>query len=444
MNDNQTKDWRRIFADLTDRLFPERQFYYRSRGIVRFVSLNKPAQGILTVVLVASFGWVVFASVYLLFKDQIIESKNLRIANMESAYEQLAQELSDTRDHFVSLTSDLEHKHKQLMDIVKYKGSLEKRLSALTGDLNTVISERDQALTVKRALREQVERLEDDLEATTTHNSQLSNSLNETRSTLSQITEDRDGARQLHSVAAERVTKLELRLTGLKASQQSLINRIQDRTHTSVGEMESMVRLTGLNIGDLLSKASPGTTGQGGPLVNLDASKSANEFVGMGNDFENSVLELELHLARWEGLQQVLQALPLTPPADSYYLSSGFGKRRDPFTKRLAMHYGLDFAGPFKTIVRTTAAGVVKFAGRKGPYGRFVEIDHGLGLKTRYAHLHKTLVKKGQKVEFRQKVGMMGSTGRSTGSHVHYEVLFNGKSQDPQKFLKAGRYVFKE
>ena len=310
---------------------------------------------------------MVFASVYLLFKDQIIESKNLRIANMESAYEQLAQELSDTRDHFVSLTSDLEHKHKQLMDIVKYKGSLEKRLSALTGDLNTVISERDQALTVKRALREQVERLEDDLEATTTHNSQLSNSLNETRSTLSQITEDRDGARQLHSVAAERVTKLELRLTGLKASQQSLINRIQDRTHTSVGEMESMVRLTGLNIGDLLSKASPGTTGQGGPLVNLDASKSANEFVGMGNDFENSVLELELHLARWEGLQQVLQALPLTPPADSYYLSSGFGKRRDTFTKRLAMHYGLDFAGPFKTIVRTTAAGWSSLQEEKAP-----------------------------------------------------------------------------
>ena len=108
------------------------------------------------------------------------------------------------------------------------------------------------------------------------------------------------------------------------------------------------------------------------------------------------------------------------------------------------MHYGLDFAGPFKTIVRATAAGVITYAGRKGPYGRFVEINHGLGVKTRYAHLHKILVKKGEKVNFRQKIGMMGSTGRSTGSHVHYEVLFKGRSQDPDKFLKAGKYVFKD
>ena len=102
-------------------MFPERQFYYRSQGNVRFVSLNKPAQGLLTAVFIASFGWVVFASVYLLFKDQIIDSKNLRIANMESAYEQLSQEMSDTQDHFSALTRYLETKHKQLLDLVHYK-----------------------------------------------------------------------------------------------------------------------------------------------------------------------------------------------------------------------------------------------------------------------------------------------------------------------------------
>tara|TARA_B100000029_G_scaffold516268_1_gene628279 strand:- start:1455 stop:2789 length:1335 start_codon:yes stop_codon:yes gene_type:complete len=444
MNNEETRDWRAVLGDLSDRLFPERQFYYRSQGNVRFVSLNKPAQGILATILVASFGWVVFASVYLLFKDQIIEAKNRRIANMESAYEQLAQELSDTQDHFVALTSDLEAKHKQLLDLVHYKGSLENKLSALTDELDTVISERDKALTLKRVLKAQVERLENNLSATSNHNSTLSDSLQETRLSLSQITRDRDGARKLHHSAAKRVVALENRLTELKSSQQDLINRIQDRTHISVGEMESMVKLTGLDVGALLRLTDASETAQGGPLVSLDAAKSANEFSGMGNQFENSVLELELHLARWEGLQQVLQTLPLTPPADNYYLSSGFGKRKDPFTKRWAMHYGLDFAGPFKTIVRATAGGVVTYAGRKGPYGRFVEIDHGLGVKTRYAHLHKILVKKGSKVKFRQKIGMMGSTGRSTGSHVHYEVLFKGRAQDPEKFLKAGKYVFKD
>ena len=194
-------------------------------------------------------------------------------------------------------------------------------------------------------------------------------------------------------------------------------------------------KLTGLDVGDLLRLTDAGKSGQGGPLAS---------FAGMGNEFENSVLALELHLARWEGLQQVLKTLPLTPPADHYYVSSGFGKRRDPFTKRWEMHYGLDLAGPLKTFVRATAAGVVTYAGRKGPYGRFVEIDHGLDIRTRYAHLHKILVKKGEKIKYRQKIGMMGNTGRSTGSHVHYEVLFKGRPQDPGKFLEAGKYVFKE
>ena len=444
MKNDLNRDWRVILTELSDRIFPERQFYYRSQGNVRFVSLNKPAQGLLTAVLITSFGWVVFASVYLLFKDQIIDSKNRRIANMESAYEQLSQELSDTQDHFVALTSDLETKHKQLLDLVHYKGSLENRLSSLTGELDTVISERDKALKLKQALKAQVEQLESNLSVTSTHNSSLSESLHTTRQSLSQITQDRDVAKKLHLSAAKRVAELGQRLTELKSSQQNLINRIQDRTHVSVGEMESMVKLTGLDVVDLLRLTDAAETGQGGPLVSLDAIQSANEFKGMGNEFESSVLELELHLARWEGLQQILQTLPLSPPADNFYRSSGFGKRKDPFTKRWAMHYGLDFAGPFKTIVRATAAGVVTYAGRKGSYGRFVEINHGLGVKTRYAHLHKILVKKGGKVNFRQKIGMMGSTGRSTGSHVHYEVLFNGRSQDPDKFLKAGKYVFKD
>lgn len=444
MENKKNRDWRGILDDLGDRLFPVRQFYYRSQGNVRFISLNKPAQGILTTFLVAAFGWVVFASVYLLFKDHIIEAKSRQIANMELAYEQLAQELSDTQDHFGALASDLEAKHKQLLDFVYYKGSLENKLSALTEELDAVISERNKALTSKRQLKTQVELFKNDLSATSSRNPTLSDLLEKTKFSLSQIAQDRDGARKLHHSAAKRVVALERRLTALQSSQQDLINRIKDRTDIGVNEMEAMVKITGLDIGPLLHLTDFYQTAQGGPLVNLDTTKSENNYADMGNEFQNSALELELHLGRWEGLQQVLQTLPLTPPADHYYLSSGFGKRKDPFTKRWAMHYGLDFAGPFKTIVHATAAGVVTYAGRKGPYGRFVEIDHGLGIKTRYAHLYKILVKKGSKVKFRQKIGMMGSTGRSTGSHVHYEVLFKGQSQNPGKFLKAGKYVFKD
>ena len=108
------------------------------------------------------------------------------------------------------------------------------------------------------------------------------------------------------------------------------------------------------------------------------------------------------------------------------------------------MHNGVDLAGRRNSAIRATAPGKVVFAGWKGNYGRFVEIDHGNGFKSRYGHLNKTLVKKGQKVGHRAKIGLLGSTGRSTGPHVHYEVWFEKRALNPMKFIKAGRYVFKK
>ena len=107
------------------------------------------------------------------------------------------------------------------------------------------------------------------------------------------------------------------------------------------------------------------------------------------------------------------------------------------------MHYGIDLAGVYHSPVRATAPGVVVRVGWNGSYGRVVEIDHGLGLRTRYGHLHRILVKRGQKVGFRRKIGQMGNSGRSTGAHVHYEILVNGKPLDPAKFMEAGEHVLK-
>lgn len=424
-------------------MFPERQFYYRRGGRVRFVSLGKPAQAVLALVLVASFGWVTFASAYLLFQDRIVESKNRRIVDLESAYGQLSRELSDTRSHFVSLTGDLEDKYGRLLDLLLHKEALEKRLGALTDERDTAVGERDRAFAVKRTLEERVERLETDLDATSARNSSLSEALGKTRRSLSRAAGDRDRARRRYDSAEKHAGELERRLDELKSSQQALVDRLRERTLAGVREMVSVIELTGLDAGDLLYPTDAGEPGRGGPLASLDSAGSANEFTDMGDAFENSVLELESHLVLREGLRRILRTLPLAPPTDHYRLASGFGKRRDPITRRWAMHYGLDLSGPFKSAVRATAAGVVTYAGRKGPYGRLVEIDHGLGISTRYAHLHQNLVKKGEEVKFRQQIGKMGTTGRSTGPHVHYEVLFRGQPQDPEKFLEAGRHVFK-
>ena len=108
------------------------------------------------------------------------------------------------------------------------------------------------------------------------------------------------------------------------------------------------------------------------------------------------------------------------------------------------MHSGIDYAAYFKTPIYSTAAGKVSYAGWKSSFGKVVEIDHGFGITTRYAHMHKPLVETGETVAFGQAIGQMGSTGRSTGTHVHYEILLDGVPQDPMRFIEAGRYVFKE
>jgi len=107
------------------------------------------------------------------------------------------------------------------------------------------------------------------------------------------------------------------------------------------------------------------------------------------------------------------------------------------------LHGGIDLASRRRAPVHVTSPGVVTFVGWKGGFGKIVEVDHGLGIRTRYAHLSNIYVKRGQKLEYREKVGQIGSTGRSSGEHLHYEVIVDGRSQDPASFIKAGQYVFK-
>jgi murein DD-endopeptidase MepM/ murein hydrolase activator NlpD len=135
----------------------------------------------------------------------------------------------------------------------------------------------------------------------------------------------------------------------------------------------------------------------------------------------------------------VLGAVPVRKPVDgAASTTSSFGVRSDPFTNSPAMHTGLDFRADTGDAVRATAAGKVTVAGWQGGYGRMVEIDHGNGLTTRYGHLSSTAVKVGDTVKAGQVVGRVGSTGRSTGPHLHYETRVGGDPVDPQKFLRAG------
>ena len=178
---------------------------------------------------------------------------------------------------------------------------------------------------------------------------------------------------------------------------------------------------------------APVKTQVGGPFIPLDPA----------GDFEEHLEALDDSLAMLDTLTNTAKRLPLSSPLKGHAVSSRYGRRVDPFNGRMAMHSGIDFKAPTGTSVRASGGGIVKEAGRKGGYGNVVEIVHRNGYTTRYAHLSRIHVKPGQRIERGQKIGRVGSTGRSTGPHLHYEIRKGGKAINPSRFLEAGKAISK-
>lgn len=179
----------------------------------------------------------------------------------------------------------------------------------------------------------------------------------------------------------------------------------------------------------------PGSTAnQGGPFIPANRD-------GLIAPREPLFQQLDLAVDRMEFLENLVLSLPSTIPAEGMNLSSGFGYRHDPFTGAGAMHAGLDFKGAHGSQILSAAAGTVSFVGQKSGYGNVVEVDHGHGIITRYAHLSGFVARAGQRVAPGQLIARMGSTGRSTGTHLHFEVRVNGTAVNPRRFLESNSDV---
>lgn len=144
---------------------------------------------------------------------------------------------------------------------------------------------------------------------------------------------------------------------------------------------------------------------------------------------------------RLDAIGQDVVAIPSAKPVADYVFTSGFGVRSDPFRHSAAMHAGMDLAGPLGTPIFATADGVISFAGWMRGYGNLVEISHGKAIETRYGHLSRILVQPNSRVKRGQLIALMGSTGRSTGSHLHYEIRVDGRAVNPVPFIQASDYV---
>ena len=282
------------------------------------------------------------------------------------------------------------------------------------------------------------------------------------------------------SLLVRQVRSFYNRLTNLDKEQKELLERFDMDVYADIKRLESVVaHLDTKNKGvaqslpmiefskDLARHLDPSTgldparefasrevampDGVGGPFFSLHQNQTAQ---GLEEEYLFQLPHYSGYSSPWlqsdtwsklgylSKLQKIKRALPIMTPLAYVHITSQYGVRLHPFTKRKEFHPGIDLGGAHGTPVMTPLDGTVNKVGYQGAYGRVVEVNHHNGFKTRYGHLGKAIVKKGQKVYAGQTLGHVGSTGRSTGPHLHYEVWYNGVLQDPTYFIEAGRYLY--
>lgn len=242
-----------------------------------------------------------------------------------------------------------------------------------------------------------------------------------------------------------RLADLAAALEKLRAAHGAFLRQTADITAERVGNLEKVLARTGVDAKRLAAAepagqgAAGGDYGTGGPFVSLSAAEPR----GPQEPAFDPIAVFNTRADHLDSLIVALRALPLAEPLASYEVTSPFGSRDDPFNEMIGFHEGVDLGAPPGSPVLATGDGVVISAGWHDRYGNLVEIDHGHGLTTRYAHLMRVLVRVGEHVQRGRAVGLLGSTGRSTGPHLHYEVRINDQPTDPMKFITAGRDVLK-
>ena len=321
---------------------------------------------------------------------------------------------SDTRDHAT------------IASLTEIKDDMAARLAVGEHRLREATAERDRALQQVQALEQEIETRDASLASMTYQGASLADQLAQTETRLIEISDQREADQRNEVSLRWRLANIQTEFERQGARQALAENLIEGWVLGNLTTLEELVAGTGVDVETLVARAVVSEEGQGGPLEAI----VDHEAVPLADD-----------IVRLTALQKVTSSLPLGSPLDQFHLTSTYGKRPDPFTKGWAFHSGLDMGAPPGSKVLATAPGIVTVAGPSGPYGKMVEIDHGMGVVTRYGHLKSVAVAVGEAVGFRQNIGVIGSSGRSTSLHLHYEVRVDGAPHDPGRFLDAGRYL---
>ena len=362
--------------------FPEREFIMRSEGHVRYLRISSRLQMTVAAIIAGLLlAWV--ATMAAVAIGSLLERRDaLSLLNREAKVTSAENRIAAYRKDVDSVADDLDRR----------QAFIEKMIKTYVGDLPA------------------------DAKAGET----VSDSSAEASKTVDKVSALVPEAAPLAQVEARQLAFAE-RMT-----------RFADRQSTVA---EAAMRKLGLNPERMLASLDD-RSAMGGPLIEL--------LPGTKDSFDPRFRRLGLSLARMDALQRGLQGIPQVIPASGTHITSGFGYRTDPFAGSAAFHAGLDFKGPTGAPIYSAAHGKVAFVGRRPGYGNCVEVDHGNGLRTRYAHMSAFRTQVGQVVRAGQPIGAVGSTGRSTGPHLHFEVRLHGQPVNPRPFLESAPNVLEK
>jgi len=343
--------------------------------------------------------WSVATGTYFAFREDVLTRLIGRQADMQIAYEDRIAELRAQVDRVTSRQLlDQEQFEQKLNDLVNRATVLEGRTNALGGDILTGSLKSAPTQADKPPVND---------------------------TARAKAPRDRDARNG--TGLTDTLTRVSRSLDQVEHHQAMLLTDAEQALKGRVRRVRSVLDELGV---DPKLRDGPAL---GGPFVPVRPPKPG------ANAFERQLYRVNIERAQVDRLNRALTAVPVRKPvAGDLEMSSPFGVRSDPFLGRPAMHTGIDLRGDYGEPVYATAAGKVTVAGWDGGYGRMVEIDHGNGLTTRYGHLSEIDVKVGQTVRIGQVVGKIGSTGRSTGPHLHYETRVKNEAVDPDRFLRAG------
>jgi murein DD-endopeptidase MepM/ murein hydrolase activator NlpD len=369
-------------------------------------------------VLVIMGVWSAATATYFLFQDDLLTRLIARQADMQYAYEDRVAELRAQVDRLASRQLlDQDQFEQKLVDLARRQSTLESRATTLS-----TLADPSATGSIKSAPRG---------EGVTLKPSPMSEPITLRTSPERGAQLDAPAARSSAGKSGLDLTLARLKesLDRVEARQNATLVTLEQGLEAKAKRMRGVLAELGLDSTKIVPVSSKPAVG--GPFVPLPASA--------GGIFERGFQRVSLARGRLDQLDRVFVGVPIRKPVNGELdQSSGFGVRLDPFIRAYAMHTGLDFRGNPGDPIRATAGGTVVAASWSGGYGRMVEIDHGNGLSTRYGHLSAIEVHEGQIIRPGQVIGRLGSTGRSTGPHLHYETRIDGEAVDPQKFLRAG------